>query len=150
MDNPKYFHVSWETFHRDSQALAWRLAELGPWKTVVAIARGGLVPATIVARELDIRHMDVISIASYDETTQVQGRLEVLKSMDGTGEGVLVVDDLVDTGNTARLVRQMLPQAHIATVYAKAAGKPDIQSFVTEVSQDTWIVFPWEMDDTGH
>ena len=146
MEKPKYFNVSWAEFHRDSQALAWRLADKGPWKTIVAIARGGLVPAAIVARELDIRHVDVVSIASYDDQTHEQGHMEILKSMTGTGEGVLVIDDLADTGTTARLVTQMLPQAHIATVYAKAAGKKDIHSFVTEVSQDTWIVFPWEVD----
>ncbi len=146
MEKQKYFNVSWETFHRDSQALAWRLAKMGPWKSIVAIARGGLVPATIVARELDVRHLDVISIASYSDETHNQGNLEILKAIEGTGESILVIDDLVDTGSTAQLVRQMLPQAHIATVYAKAAGLEYIHTYVTEVSQDTWIVFPWEVD----
>jgi xanthine phosphoribosyltransferase len=58
---------------------------------------------------------------------------------------VLVIDDLVDTGKTARVVRAMLPNAHFATVYAKPAGRPMVDTFVTEVSQDTWIYFPWDM-----
>ena len=61
------------------------------------------------------------------------------------GLGVLVIDDLTDTGKTAKVVREMLPEAHFATVYAKPAGRPIIDTFVTEVSQDTWIYFPWDM-----
>ena len=61
-------------------------------------------------------------------------------------EGVLIVDDLVDTGKTAKMVREMLPNAHFATIYAKPQGVPVIDTYVTEVSQDTWIYFPW---DTG-
>lgn len=146
------FHVSWDQLHRDARALAWRLqghgpAEGGEWKAVVAITRGGMVPAMIVARELDIRTIDTISVKSYKKGAQ--GELEVLKSPDpammGDGEGVLVVDDLVDSGRTLELVRTMFPKAHFATVYAKPKGKPMVQTYVTEVSQDTWIFFPWDM-----
>ena len=58
----------------------------------------------------------------------------------------LIVDDLVDTGKTAKVVRELLPGAHFATVYAKPMGRPMVDTFITEVSQDTWIYFPW---DTG-
>ena len=64
---------------------------------------------------------------------------------DGQGKGVLIIDDLVDTGKTAKVVRAMLPNAHFATVYAKPAGRPMVDTFITEVSQDTWIFFPWDM-----
>ena len=141
-DPRRLFPVSWEEMHRDARALSWRLAEKGPWHGVVAIARGGLVPAQIVARELEVRLIDTICISSYDD--QVQRAPEVLKSMHGTGEGWLIVDDLVDTGRTGRIVREMLPKAHFATVYAKPAGREVVDSFVTEVSQDTWILFPWD------
>ena len=63
----------------------------------------------------------------------------------GTGAGCLIVDDLVDTGKTAKVVRDMLPKAHFATVYAKPKGRPLVDTFITEVSQDTWIYFPWDM-----
>lgn len=140
----KTFPVSWWELHRDSRALAWRLMEKGPFKAVVAIARGGLVPAAVVARELEIRTIDTICIASYDDKRQ--GELTVLKDVPGDGEGMVVVDDLVDTGSTARKVRELLPKAHLATVYAKPAGRPLVDSFVTEVSQDTWILFPWDTE----
>jgi xanthine phosphoribosyltransferase len=148
----KAFPVSWDQFHRDARALAWRLAAAGPFKAVVCITRGGLVPAAIVARELGIRVIETVCVASYDH--KKQGDLQVLKKIaaevvaagSGSGDKVLIVDDLVDTGKTAKLVREMLPKAHFATVYAKPMGRPQVDTFITEVSQDTWIFFPW---DTG-
>ena len=147
----KAFPVSWDQLHRDTRALTWRLAGLGPFTAIVTITRGGLVPAAIVARELDIRLIETVCIASYHDYKN-QGGLQVLKSISpdviklGDGKGVLVIDDLVDTGKTAKLVREMLPNAHFATVYAKPAGVPLIDTFVTEVSQDTWIYFPWDLE----
>ena len=138
------FPVSWAELHRDARALAWRLVDAGPWTGIVAIARGGLIPATIVARELDIRLIDTLCVASYDH--QTQGAPRVLKAPQGEGQGWLVIDDLVDTGTTARVARGLLPKAHFAAVYAKPAGRPLVDTYVTEVSQDTWIHFPWDMD----
>lgn len=140
----KGFPVSWEELHRHAKALSWRLADIGQWKGVVAIARGGLVPAAIVARELDIRMVDTVCISSYDH--QDQRGAEVLKRFEGDGAGWLIVDDLVDTGRTAKLVRDMMPEAHFATIYAKPAGRPLVDTFITEVSQDTWIFFPWDIE----
>ncbi len=139
-----YYPVSWEQLHRDAKALAWRLAERGPYARIVAITRGGLVPAHIIARELDIRVIDTVCISSYDDETLRESA--VLKSVAGDGEGWLIVDDLVDTGGTGRIVREMLPKAHFATVYAKPAGRPMVDTFITEVSQDTWILFPWDTE----
>ncbi len=147
-DFKRNFPVSWDEFHRDSKALAWRLMERGPFKGIIAITRGGLVPAGIVARELDIRMIDTVCVASYygDDQKQ-QGRIEMIKSVDcGDGAGWLVIDDLVDTGETIKQLRQLVPRAHFAAVYAKPKGRPMVDSFITEVSQDTWIYFPWDME----
>ncbi len=100
----KAYPVSWDQFHRDSKALAWRLSniseEKGEWKAIISITRGGLVPAAIIARELGVRNIETVCIASYHEYKD-QGNLIVLKSIsqkiiDETngGEGVLVIDDL--------------------------------------------------------
>jgi len=148
----KAFPVSWDQFHRDSRALSWRLAGQGSWEAIVCVTRGGLVPAAIIARELGIRLIETVCVASYHDYKE-QGGLKVLKPIgkdivnlaEGKGAGVLVIDDLVDTGKTARLVRDMVPKAHYATMYAKPAGRPLVDTFVTEVSQDTWIYFPWDM-----
>ncbi|MGH6673328.1 MAG: xanthine phosphoribosyltransferase [Xanthobacteraceae bacterium] len=151
-DPQRVFSVSWDQFHRDSRALAWRLNGAGPFAAIVSITRGGMVPAAIVARELGIRVIETVCVSSYKHATQ--GELTVLKDIapavtaygGGAGAGVLIVDDLVDTGNTAKVVRALLPRAHFATVYAKPMGRPMVDTFITEVSQDTWIDFPW---DTG-
>jgi xanthine phosphoribosyltransferase len=145
----KSFPVSWDQFHRDARALAWRLAGEGPFRAVVAVTRGGLVPAAVVARELGIRVIETVCVASYDYDKQ--GEINVLKPVsaglagENKGQGVVIVDDLVDTGATARVVREMLPKAHFAAVYAKPAGRPLVDTFITEVSQDTWIYLPWDM-----
>ena len=151
LPHEKGFHVSWDQIHRDSRALAWRLDGKGPdngaWRAVVAITRGGMAPAMIVSRELDIRTVDTISVKSYDNQSQADAK--VLKApnaeMMGDGTGILIVDDLVDTGKTLDLVRKMYPKAHFATVYAKPKGRPTVDTFITEVSQDSWIFFPWDM-----
>lgn len=141
-----YFTVTWDQLHRDAKALSWRLHALGPWVGVVAITRGGLIPAAIIARELECRLIETVSVVTYDDENL--GQPQVVKSpvAAGDGEGWLIVDDLVDTGTTAKLVRALLPKAHFATVYAKAAGKPLVDTFITEVSQDTWILFPWDTE----
>jgi xanthine phosphoribosyltransferase len=148
----KAFPVSWDQFHRDARALAWRLSGAGPFEAIVCVTRGGLVPAAIVSRELEIRLIETVCVASYHDYKS-QGSLSVLKGVadsivkvgGGAGEGVLIVDDLVDTGKTAKIVRDILPKAHFATVYAKPMGRPMVDTFITEVSQDTWIYFPWDL-----
>ena len=108
------------------------------------------MPAAIVARELNVRLIETVCVESYHDY-KTQGELNLLKTVAAPivqlrGKGVLIVDDLVDTGKTAKVVRDLLPGAHFATVYAKPMGRPLVDTFVTEVSQDTWIYFPW---DTG-
>ncbi|TXR51956.1 xanthine phosphoribosyltransferase [Reinekea thalattae] len=157
MPNQTYsmdYPVSWEEIHRNARVLALRLLDKGPWKGLIVITRGGLVPAAVIARELNIRLIDTVCVASYkadendDATASVQGDIELIKSVEGDGEGMLLIDDLVDTGKTARYVREMLPKAHFATIYAKPAGVAVVDTFITEVSQDTWIRFPWDMEYT--
>ena len=147
------FRVSWEQFHRDSRALAWRLlATKKKWKKIIAVARGGLIPATIIARELNIHYIDTICVSSY--MGQCQGELliskKIAKPRTGRecGDQYLIIDDLVDTGITGRSIRRVIPGAYFATVYAKPDGEPVVDTFVTGVSQDTWVLFPWDSEVT--
>jgi xanthine phosphoribosyltransferase len=145
MPYTKTYPISWDQLHRDSRVLAWRLLEMPPFKGIVAITRGGLVPAAIIARELDIRLVDTVCVSSYEKKEQ-QNEVKIFKSFSGDGKGWLLIDDLVDTGKTAKVVRDMLSKAHFATVYAKPAGRPLVDTYITEVSQDTWILFPWDTE----
>ncbi len=147
-DDVRNHVVTWAEVHRDTKDLARHLMDLGPWHGIVALTRGGLVPAAILARELDVRVVDTLCISSYDE--QVQQSVAVLKrperAVDSQGEGWLLVDDLVDTGATAREARRILPKAHFATIYAKPEGRPFVDTALREVSQDTWLFFPWDTE----
>ena len=144
--------VSWSEIQADARALAKRLLAAPPpgaWKGIVAITRGGMVPATIVAREMGIRIVDTLSIASYDERNQ--GTVRLLKQPDAAvadkGAGWLLIDDLVDTGGTARAARKLLPEALFVTLYAKPAAQDLADIFIHEVAQEVWVHFPWDTED---
>ncbi len=141
------FFVSWEELHRDTRLLCRELLDLDrTFDGIIAVTRGGLIPAAIVARELDIRLVDTVCVSSYHgDQAQEQSGVQVLKAVDGDGDGLLLIDDLVDTGATAEVIRGMLPRALFATVYAKPEGRPLVDHCVREVSQNTWIRFPWDM-----
>ena len=143
--------ISWPELHRDARYLSRRLDEAGDWKGIIAITRGGLVPAALVARELDIRLIDTVCVVSYTpsgsvDDARIQGELRWLKGVEGDGQDWLLIDDLVDTGRTARAVRERLPKAHFATLYAKPQGRPLVDTFVREFEQSKWVYFPWDID----
>ncbi|MGE0415719.1 MAG: xanthine phosphoribosyltransferase, partial [Acetobacteraceae bacterium] len=119
-----YLTVTWDQLHQDVRTLVRRLMDKGPFNGIVAIARGGLVPAGIVARELDIRLIESISVVTYQEQDRGLPVVTKFPTEAGDGTGFLLIDDLVDTGTTARIVRGLLPKAHFATVYAKPQGRP--------------------------
>jgi len=137
--------ISWERLHQDSRALAAALRPLGPFSALVAVSRGGLVPGAIVAKELDIRLVQTVCISSYDGRQQHEP--EVIKAIEGDGRGVLVIDDIADTGATAEVVRRLLPGAHLACVYAKPRGKPYADTTAVDVPQNMWLSFPWEVEE---
>ena len=139
---------SWHEMHRESTDLAQRLADGGPWHGMVAISRGGLVPAAVIARVLDIRLIETICLSSYDGQ-QVRGTLEIVKAAPesiGDGTGWLLIDDVADSGATAQEARRMLPKAHYATLYVKPAARQFVDTFLHDVDQDVWIDFPWDRD----
>ena len=103
------------------------------------------MPAAVIARELEIHRIETICISSYAWKDR-KGEAQILKGFDGDGDGWLLIDDLVDTGRTAQIAKEMVPKAHFATIYAKPAGRPLVDTFITEVSQDTWILFPWDTE----
>ncbi|HEH9746922.1 TPA: xanthine phosphoribosyltransferase, partial [Pasteurella multocida] len=127
-----------------ARKLSERLLPASQWKGIIAVSRGGLFPAAVLARELGIRHIETVCIASYHDHVE-QGELKVLHRAEGDGEGFIVVDDLVDTGNTARAIRDMYPKAKFVTVFAKPAGAALVDDYVIDIPQNTWIGQPWDL-----
>lgn len=149
-NRPDDRYVTWDAMQADARALARALLRRNSapstWKGIVAITRGGMVPAAVVARELSIRVIDTLCIASYDG--REQGALAVLKAPHGAvaarGAGWLLIDDIVDTGATAKAARDLLPEAVFGALYVKPEGRglPDL--VVHEVAQSVWVHFPWD------
>ena len=137
------YHISWQEFHQDTRELCQQLVDRN-FDCIIAITRGGLFPAGILARELEIRKVETLCIKSYDHDQQ--GKIEILSSVEGTGKNCLLVDDLVDTGKTAEIARELLPDAYFVTIYAKDMGKPFVDQYVRDVNQNTWLHFPWDCD----
>lgn len=138
--------VTWDMFQMHARKLSERLLPASQWKGIIAVSRGGLFPAAVLARELSIRHVETVCIASYHDHKN-QGELQVLHAADvpNGGEGFIVVDDLVDTGNTARAIREMYPNAKFVTVFAKPAGAELVDDYVIDIPQNTWIEQPWDL-----
>ncbi|HEA3246066.1 TPA: xanthine phosphoribosyltransferase, partial [Pasteurella multocida] len=136
--------VTWDMFQMHARKLSERLLPASQWKGIIAVSRGGLFPAAVLARELGIRHIETVCIASYHDHVE-QGELKVLHRAEGDGEGFIVVDDLVDTGNTARAIRDMYPKAKFVTVFAKPAGAALVDDYVIDIPQNTWIEQPWDL-----
>ena len=126
---PKKFYVSWDNLQREARRLARRQLPVSQWKGIIAVSRGGLVPAALMARELGIRNVETLCISSYDHDNQRE----------------LVVDDLVDTGGTAKAIRELYPRAKFITIFAKPMGEPLVDDFEVAIPQDTWIEQPWDM-----
>lgn len=147
-DDIDHHIVTWAEVHWDTRVLVRRLMHSGPWQGIIALTRGGLVPAAIVAREMSIHVVDTLCITTYDE--QVKGNLKILKEPESAikteGEGWLLVDDLVDTGTTMKAARERLPKAHFATVYAKPKGLEFVDTYVYDVDQEVWVFFPWDTE----
>jgi xanthine phosphoribosyltransferase len=141
--------ISWDRLHTDCKILAHQLTNK-KFDAIVAIARGGLIPAAIIARELNIRLVDTICVKSYTELN-TPSPIQHIKGVNPNinwefGSNVLVIDDLVDTGSTIKHIKVKLPNAYFATIYAKSQAHDVVDTFVTEVSDDTWILFPYDTE----
>jgi xanthine phosphoribosyltransferase len=136
--------LSWHDISTITQKLSASLQQLAPFTQMIAVTRGGLVPAGLLAHHLNIKNIQTINVESYRDTTQ--GAVQFLGDKQHSLERCLVVDELVDTGKTLAAIRALFPNAVLATLYAKPLGKPFVDVFVEEVPQETWLSFPWEGD----
>lgn len=115
---------------------------------IVAVARGGLIPATMLAHALKIRKLVSLSLMSYADDSLTGGELTsygVLPEevMACNGRGWLVVDDIIDSGNSMRYMKRLLPEAKTAALYY--CRQEHVPTFwYRNMPKDCWLVFPWE------
>lgn len=148
-DDLERFAITWTDLHRDARDLTRQVIKSGQrFQGIVALTRGGLVPAAILARELEIRLIETLCISSYDE--QVQEKLSLLKVPESAkavdGKDWLVIDDLIDSGATMREARALLPRATFATLYVKCEPSGLVDYFVRDFDPETWLFFPWDTE----
>lgn len=137
-------HLTWPDINILSKQLADTLQEK-KWVGILAITRGGLIPAGILAQKLGIRRIETINIQSYNQENNQEDALRLnTPNIQNEGENWLVVDDLVDSGLTIRAVKKLFPKAEFAVLVAKPNGQPMADYYVKDVAQNIWIIFPWE------
>jgi len=138
-------HISWNEFHQDTKLLAEKIKADGEYNKIIAVSRGGLLPAAIVSYELDIRNTHAINISSYDGEQQRQvADVKIDINIGEVDNHTIIIDDLSDTGATIKLLRNLFPNARVATVYAKPSGINDVDIFAKKMP-DKWLVFPWDI-----
>jgi xanthine phosphoribosyltransferase len=139
--------ITWDEFKSDVDHLSWELRKTNrKWTKLVAITRGGLVPAAVLSHKMGFRTIDTVCLEVYEgeEAKNEVIHKTLVDESGNVGKGWLVVDDLTDGGDTAQVVKAMLPGAYLAVVYAKPKGMPSVDCYAVETDQDTWLVFPWE------
>ena len=114
--------ISFDTYAKDAIKLADMIKKTGrTFRSIIVITRGGLFPATILSAQLNIKKIDTYCLASY--ANKIGGEIQELKKPVIDTEDALFVDDLSDSGNTARYVKSVFPDAFFACVYVKEKGK---------------------------
>lgn len=146
--------LSWDLFGTASRELAQQVADSGyrP-EIIIAVARGGLLPAGALSYALGLKLADAINVEFYTDVHQTLADpvlLAPLLDEDSIrGKRLLVVDDVADSGRTLSLVLDLLrdkgAEARSAVLYAKSSSEVD-PDFVWRRT-DEWIVFPWSAEE---
>lgn len=150
MTNERYLHLTWMDVQRLSEKLADQIAESGfrP-DIIVAVSRGGFDPARILSDELNIRSLASLQVIYYAGIRERNDKPQVKYPLnaDISGLNVLVVDDVADSGNSLKVVKEYIDslgprEVKMATLHHKpwSTFEPD---FYAE-SVDKWIIYPWE------
>lgn len=141
-------YISWSEFHRHVKDLCKKIKESGEYDKIVAISRGGLIPAAIIAYELNIRNTETINFSSYDGNYERRRdeEIEISGHIGTVNEKTLIIDDLSDSGRTYEILRRVYPKAKFITVYAKEKGAPQVDIY-EKTMPDEWLVFPWDIEE---
>jgi uncharacterized protein len=161
VDVPKCRRTSWEEAEAWAGRIAAAVRASGHLpETIVALTRGGWVPARLLADRLGIKRLVSIRLQHWGVTAQPSGKAELTEGLSGPvrGQSVLVVDDITDTGESLELATQAVRAAGASRVESAAFLHIGHSKFVPdyfgeEISRDAWVwvVFPWNYwEDLDH
>lgn len=138
-------YITWDDYLWDCRTLVKRIQENAqPFNGIVAIARGGLVTAGIIAPLLDIRIVESLCLQSYSEEGKRGQMIQHNLTSLARTKGFLVIDDLVDSGHTINYTSN-LGLFDSAVLYRKSNTEFEPTFYARELPAEKWIVFPWEV-----
>ncbi len=162
--------VTWQDVDAWSRDLAARLPAVcgvAAFDRVVGIARGGLVPAVLVATHLGVKRIESVQVRLYDGGTKLPqptliGAAPSRAGPSGDGNRTLLVDEIVDSGETLRFLAGLYPEAHRAALVMRETQQALPQRFglgwrpddasaadgqgvwvASRLATDRWVIFPW-------
>lgn len=142
-------YYSYDTFKEDCDTLATQCKAYEP-DVIIAIARGGLILGQYLAYGLDVRDVQTLRAESYDGDVQRDAVSIIGECHVDKAERILIVDDIVDSGNTLKAVLEHLsaraPEAMMRTASVFYKPSATIQPDFTVREATTWIDFFWEKD----
>ena len=150
---PNFRYISWPEYGNLAEALAEKVRAKGKkYDLVVGIARGGIPVAMVVSDHLNVK-VDFVNVKSYNDIGK-RTPPKILSTLTETiqGKDILLVDDLVDQGDTLNLMVGYLADQkpktlETAVLFKKPWSKTQPDYYLEEVSE--WVVFPFELGEMG-
>ncbi|MDG6900857.1 MAG: phosphoribosyltransferase [Nitrososphaerota archaeon] len=150
---PNFRYISWSEYGNLAEALAEKVRANGKkYDLVVGIARGGIPVAMVVSDHLNVK-IDFVNVKSYNDIgKRTAPRILTTLTEGVAGKDVLLVDDLVDQGDTMTFMMRYLndqkPKSlETAVMFKKPWSKSEPDYYLETVSE--WIVFPFELGEVG-
>ncbi len=153
IEMPNFRYISWSEYGNLAEALAEKVRANGKhYDLVVGIARGGIPVAMAVSDHLNVK-IDFVNVKSYNNIGQRTAPRILSTLVEGVeGKDILLVDDLVDQGDTIVFLKKYLEDQRprsleTAVMFKKPWSKVEPDYFLEVVSE--WIVFPFELGEVG-
>lgn len=142
----KTINLSWSTIYDAVEALEYMVRPSNP-KLIVGVSRGGLIPATLLSHRLGIP-LCTISVSAYEGTRRTLEKPLVIENWRDRydSDKVLIVDDILDSGDTLTAIRGQTKNALMAVLVTKQAPLYGPVKFFAQVPKEVWVRFPWEIE----
>lgn len=136
---------SWEVVYDACYAVARDIktfeGEGRKFREIIAVSRGGLIPATILSHLLSIPITGTI----FNPRALMTDSMGLINAQ-CIRDDLIIVDDICDTGNTFQDIKGVYPNALRVCLCAKVAGRGNYESSSLEYNDNQWLQFPWELD----